>query len=180
MNRLATFIRILQSLVFLAAACSTQIPPLNREECDVTEVFCESFWGKAATDKIVADFVLRYNCNLVVQFELCEDIGVALWIDKDQVVKAIWLYSGISDSFGRYRGELPFGISFYDPLWRVQEKLRDPDSSNALVQAGLPDETASPDHMHYWAMYKRLSMTVIYNSPGIDEDAYIYAILISQ
>ena len=77
--------------------------------------------------------------------------------------------------FLRYRGPLPYGLSFYDPMWRVQEKLMDLDSTNILYQAGLPDETASPNPMHYWAVYKRLDMTVIYNSLGKDEDAYIYA-----
>jgi hypothetical protein len=65
-------------------------------------------------------------------------------------------------------------------MWRVEEKLSDPDTDDTLEQLGLPDETGSPDHMHYWAMYKRLGMTVIYNSPVPDEDAYIYAILLSH
>jgi hypothetical protein len=49
----------------------------------------------------------------------------------------------------------------------------DVNSANTLHQASLPDEAGSPDHMHYWAMYKRLGMMVMYNSPGADEDAYI-------
>ena len=54
----------------------------------------------------------------------------------------------------------------------------DPDSANPLYQAGLPDESGTPDHMHYWAVYKELGMTVMYNTPGEDEDAYIYAIAV--
>ena len=61
-----------------------------------------------------------------------------------------------------------------------EDKLMDLDSANILYQAGSPDEAGSQDHMHYWAMYKRLGMTVIYNSPGNDEDAYIYSIVVSQ
>ena len=49
-----------------------------------------------------------------------------------------------------------------------------------MADAGVPDEASSPDHIHYWAVYKQLGMTVIYNSPGADEDAYIYAILLSK
>jgi hypothetical protein len=44
----------------------------------------------------------------------------------------------------------------------------------------LPDEGSSPDHFHYWAVYKHLGMTIIYNSPFVDEDATIYAILVSR
>ena len=54
----------------------------------------------------------------------------------------------------------------------------DPQSANPLSQAGLPDETGTPDHMHYRAVYKQLGMTVMYNTPDKDEDAYIYAIVV--
>jgi len=70
----------------------------------------------------------------------------------------------------------------YDPMWQVQQRLsnlNDEDQATAWT-TGLPDEASSPDHIHYWAVYKELGMTVIYNSPGADEDAYIYAILLSK
>ena len=136
--------------------------------------------GKALSDTEVVDFIVRNSCSPAHQFQLCKDAGIALWTDADQIMKTVYLYSGNADGFRRYRGDLPFGLSFYDPMWRVEEKLRNLDSDDALEQAGLPDEGSSPDHMHYWAMYKRLGMTVIYNSPAADEDAYIYAILVSK
>jgi len=61
----------------------------------------------------------------------------------------------------------------------VEEKLRDLNADDTLQRAGLPDEIGAPDHIHYWAIYNRLNMTVIYNSPSADEDAYIYAILVN-
>ena len=103
---------------------------------------------------------------------------MALWADSDQVVRTVYLYAGGTNGFKRYRGDLPFGLIFYDPMWRVQEKLKNLNADDSF-QAGLPDEANSPDHMHYWAVYKRFGMTIIYNSPFADEDAYIYAILIS-
>lgn len=136
--------------------------------------------GKSLHDKEVTDFIASNHCTPAAEYQLCKDAGMALWSDTDQIVKTVYLYSGNVDGFRRYRGQLPFGLSFYDPMWRVEEKLMDLDSANTLYQAGLPDEEGSPDHMHYWAMYKRLGMTVMYNSPGVDEDAYIYAIVVSQ
>jgi hypothetical protein len=70
-------------------------------------------------------------------------------------------------------------------MWRVEEKLREWNADDSLSpqeiwQAGLPDEEGSPDHMRYRAIYKRYGMTVIYNSPGYDEDAYIYAVMVSE
>jgi hypothetical protein len=47
-------------------------------------------------------------------------------------------------------------------------------------KAGLPDESSSPDHIHYWALYKQAGITIIYNSPVADEDANMYAIVISN
>jgi hypothetical protein len=54
------------------------------------------------------------------------------------------------------------------------------DALQPTSLAGLPDEGSSPDRMHYWAVYKRLNITIVYNSPLADEDAYIYAILVTK
>ncbi len=108
---------------------------------------------------------------------------MAFWIDPNQIVDTVYLYSRNAEGFRKYKGKLPFGLTFYDPMWQVEQKLRnlnDDDTSQAAWNAGLPDEASSPDHIHYWAFYKELGMTVIYNCPGADEDAYIYAILLSK
>ena len=106
---------------------------------------------------------------------------MALWIGSDQIVKTVWLYSGHADGFRRYRGELPFGLTFYDPMWRVEEKLSNLDAGETdqpAAEAGLPNEGLSPDHFHYWAVYERFGITVIYDTPFADEDAYIYAVVV--
>jgi hypothetical protein len=105
---------------------------------------------------------------------------MALWADSDQVVKAVYLYAGVAKGFRRYRGELPFDLTFYDPMWRVQEKLRKLNTDDSSYDVSLPDEAGSPDHIHYWAIYRRLGMTIIYDSPSADQDAYIYAILMNK
>ena len=109
---------------------------------------------------------------------------MAFWIDPNQIVDTVYLYSRNAEGFRKFKGKLPFGLTFYDPMWQVEQKLsnlnEDDTSQATLWNAGLPDEASSPDHIHYWAVYKQLSMTVIYNSPGADEDAYIYAILLSK
>jgi hypothetical protein len=104
---------------------------------------------------------------------------MALWVDADQIVKMIYLYAGYDDGFRRYQGTLPVGLTFYDPMWRVQEKIKNSNSDDNSQHTGLPAEAGSPDHIHYWAIYRGLSMTIIYNSPSADEDAHIYAILVS-
>jgi hypothetical protein len=59
----------------------------------------------------------------------------------------------------------------------VEYKLK----RRGVGNAGLPDEGSSPDHLHYWATYKQVGMTIIYNSPSPEyEDATIYAILVSK
>jgi hypothetical protein len=46
---------------------------------------------------------------------------------------------------------------------------------------GLPDEGGSPDHFHYWAIYKRFGLIVVYNSPSAnDKSATIHTILVSE
>jgi hypothetical protein len=66
-------------------------------------------------------------------------------------------------------------------MWLVEVKLSGlgaEDSLQATSVAGLPDAGSSPDHQHYWAVYERFDMVVIYDTPDADEDAYIYAILV--
>lgn len=162
-------------------ACSAPAVQAQPEEPTVPKVVSyQAVLGKPLKDREVADFLASNNCSPADLFQLCKDAGIAFWTDSDQVVKVVYLYSGNANGFSRYRGDLPFGLSFYDPMWRVEEKLRDLNSNDELQQAGLPEEAGSPDHFHYWAMYKRLGMTVIYNFPAPDEDAYIYAILLSD
>jgi len=107
---------------------------------------------------------------------------MAFWINPNQIVDTVYLYSRNAEGFRKFKGKLPFGLTFYDPMWQVEQKLsnRNEDDQATFWNAGLPGEDSSPDHIHYWAVYKELGMTVIYNSPGADEDAYIYAILLSK
>jgi hypothetical protein len=180
MNKLYRSYCILAVITLFITACSIQTAQTEPEKQVTSKaVTYRAVLGKSLTDKDVVDFIVNNNCSSANQFQLCKDVGMALWIDASQIVKMVYLYAGNLDGFRRYRGQLPFGLSFYDPMWKVEERLKDPDTDDTLQRAGLPDEASSPDHMHYWAVYKRLGMTVIYNSPSADEDAYIYAILIS-
>jgi hypothetical protein len=181
MNKLFQSLSILTGITLFITACSRWVVQAQPDEPDVPKAaIYQTILGKSLTDKVVADFIVNNNCSPMEHFQLCKDAGMALWTDFEQIVKTVYLYSGNIDGFRRYRGELPFGLSFYDPMWRVEDKLKDLDADDMLQQAGLPDEASSPDHVHYWAMYKRFDVTVIYNSPGADEDAYIYAILVSR
>jgi hypothetical protein len=179
MNKLFQPFVLLAAISVFAVACNLQAVQAEPEEVAVPVAAYQTVLGKSLNDKDVADFIANNNCSSASQFQLCKDAGMALWINASQIVQMVYLYAGISDGFKRYRGKLPFGLSFYDPMWKVEEKLREPNADDTLQRAGLPDEMGSPDHIHYWAIYNRLNMTVIYNSPGADEDAYIYAILVN-
>jgi len=181
MNKLFRSVILLGAISLFATACGAQGIQAERGEGAVPKATTyEAVLGKSLSDKDVADFIASNNCSSGGPFQVCKETGMALWIDSSQIVKTVYLYSGNTDGFRRYKGTLPFGLSFYDPMWRVENKLRDLNAGNNLHQAGLPDEGSSPDHMHYWAVYTQLGMTVIYNSPFADEDAYIYAILVDN
>lgn len=64
---------------------------------------------------------------------------------------------------------LPYGLKSQDTMGTVEEKLGQPRvtfAPQAGWEPGLPDEGSSPDHVHYWAVYKRFGFTVVYNSPS--------------
>ena len=181
MNTLIKTFGICAAISLLISGCAGQT--LRAEPVEANAVMAISYQvvlGKPLNDNEVANFIATNHCSPEAEYRLCEDAGMALWTDSDLIVKTVYLYAGNSAGFRRYRGQLPYGLSFYDPMWRVEEKLRDLNANDTLQQLGLPDEGVSPDHMYYRAVYRRFGMTVIYNSPGKDEDAYIYAIVVSQ
>jgi hypothetical protein len=181
MNKLFKNLSILATIALFITGCGAQvIRSQPKQRAAPKPLTYETTLGKSLTDKVVADFIVNNNCSPREHFQLCKDAGMVLWTDSERIVKTIYLYSGNVDGFKRYRGALPFGLTFYDPMWRVEEKLMDLDTDDPLQQLGLPEEGSSPDHMHYWAVYRRFGMTVVYNSPAADEDAYIYAILVSK
>ena len=183
MNKLFKALSIL-AVIALATACGAQAVRAEPVRTDnVAKASYQVVLGKSISGKDVTDFIAIHNCSSADQFQLCQDAGMAFWIDPNQIVDTVYLYSRNAEGFRKYKGKLPFGLTFYDPMWQVEQKLRDlneDDTSQVSWNAGLPDEASSPDHIHYWAVYKELGLTVIYNSPGADEDAYIYAILLSK
>jgi hypothetical protein len=75
---------------------------------------------------------------------------------------------------------LPYGLTAKDTMATVEQKLGQPRviyAPQAGWQPGLPDEGGSPDHIHYWAIYRRFGLTIVYNSPSPnDKNATIHAI----
>ena len=79
---------------------------------------------------------------------------------------------------------LPYGLTMQDTMATVEHKLGQPKvvyAPQAGWEPGLPDQGGSPDYIHYWAIYKRFGVTVIYNSPSpADKSATIYTILVNK
>lgn len=76
---------------------------------------------------------------------------------------------------------LPYGLTMQDTMATVEQRLGQPrivHAPQAGWEPGLPDEGGSPDRMHYWAIYRRFGLIVVYNSPSPrDKGATIHAIL---
>src|SRR5262245_5281947 len=79
---------------------------------------------------------------------------------------------------------LPYGLTMQDTMATVEQKLGQPKITQvpqAGWEPGLPDEGGSPDYAHYWAIYKRFGVTVVYNSPSAsNKSATIQAIYIDD
>ena len=174
MNTLARVLYVFAAIPLLISGC-VGLPAQAREEKPKVAVY-ETIIGKSLTDEVVVDFISSNDCSSANQFLLCQTAGMALWVDSNQMVETVYLYLNKADGFQPYKGELPFGLKFYDTLGAVEYKLE----RRGLGNGGLPDEAAAPDHLHYRAIYHEAGMTIIYNEPFPDEDATIYAILISQ
>ena len=179
MNKFFKTLHLLAAIAFLVTAC---IPPVvDVAQAAPAEVGYQAVLGKSLSDQNVADFIASNNCVQTGAFQLCRTAGVALWMDSDQIVRSAYLYLDNSDGFSAYRGELPMKLEASDTMADVEQKFSYPRDAHMLSgpwEPGLPDEGFSPDHVHYWAIYKRFDLTVIYNTPDLnDKNATIHAIL---
>ena len=176
MNALYKVLCVLAVLSLIFSGCAAQPAQAGQDErvAPKTAVY-ESLLGKPLSDEAVAEFLSRHECSIADHYLLCNEVGMALWSDSSQVIETVYLYLNNADGFEPYQGQLPFGLKFYDSLAAVEYKLK----RQGVGNAGLPETAAVPDRMHYRAIYHEAGLTVLYNSPFPDEDASIYAILLS-
>jgi hypothetical protein len=177
MNKFFKTFSLLAVITIFVTACGARVAqPRPKEPTAPKDVIYQDVLGKPLNDEAVADFVAENTCSSANQFLLCNSIGMALWTDSNEVVETVYLYLNNAEGFAPYKGELPFGLKFYDNLAAVEYKL----DRQGLGNRGLPDEEAVPDHMHYQATYHEAGLTIIYNYPFPDEDATIYAIVVTN
>lgn len=177
MNNLTKLFALCAAISLLIAGCSGQRVNLNTGEPAKTKIaLYESLLGKSLADDDVAKFIVNNHCSSTVQAQLCEKIGMALWIDSNQTVETVYLYLNNGNDFEPYTGELPYGLKFYDTMGAVEYRLK----RQGIGNAGLPNAAGTPDHVHYLADYRQVDMTILYNSPVPDEDATIYAIVVRR
>ena len=177
MDKFFKILNVLALMTLFMTACVSQSVQAEPAKADTTVTAnYQAVLGKSLHDKGVAEFIVRNNCVRATQFQVCKEAGIAFWLDTDQIVNTVHLYLNHVDGFAAYKGELPFGLKFYDIMEGVEYKLR----KQGVGNAGLPEEAATPDHLYYWAMYKQVGVTIIYNAPFPDEEATIHAILVSN
>ena len=79
---------------------------------------------------------------------------------------------------------LPYGLSMQDTMASVEQKFGQPkvvQAPQAGWTPGLPDAGSSPDRIHYWAVYERFGVTIVYNTPfANDKNATIRSILVTK
>ncbi len=182
MNKLFKILSLLAALAFVATAC---IPPVvDVAQAAPAEASYQAMLGKPVSDQSVADFLAGNRCTQAGAFQICQPAGLALWTDEDRIVKTVYLHLDNSEGFASYRGALPLGLIQNDTMADVECKLGQPKELHAPQagwEPGLPDEGGSPDRMHYWAVYKRFGLTVIYDSPSPnDKNANIHAIVVNR
>jgi hypothetical protein len=176
MNALFKTFAVLGAVSLLVSGCASLPAQTGQDARAVSETAAyEALLGKSLTDNEVTEFLASNDCSTANQFLLCSSAGTALWIDSNQAVETVYLYLDNSDGFTPYKGELPYGLKFYDTMEAVEYKL----NRQGIGNAGLPDTGATPDHMHYQATYKEVGMIIIYNYPFPDEGATIRAVVMT-
>ena len=185
MNKSFPILSILVAVVLFATAFGALVVQAQPAERVVAKPAAyETVLGKSLNDRNVADFLASNRCASAGSFQLCKEVGMSLWLDADQTVKSVYLYPSSADGFNAYKGALPFGLVARDTRASIEQKFGQPKVEHAPQAGwtpGLPDQAGSPDYIHFWAIYKRFGVTIIYNSPSAsDQNASVYAILINK
>jgi len=185
MNKSFPILSIFAAIALFATAYGALVVQAHPAEKVVSKaVTYQGVLGKSLNDQEVADFIASNKCSSAGSFQLCKNIGMALWLDSDQTVKSVYLYPASTNGFTAYKGALPLGLAANDTMASIEQKFGQPKVDHAPQagwEPGLPDEGRSPDYIHYWAIYKRFGVTVIYDSPSsADKNATIYTILVNK
>lgn len=185
MNKSFQIPGILAAIVLFAAACGAQVVQAQSTEKTAPEAAAyEAVLGKSLNDQTVVDFIASNRCSSMGQFHMCDTAGMALWTSQDQKIETVYLYPNRSDGFEAYKGTLPLGLSADDTMASVEDKFGQPKVDQAPQAGwvpGMPDASGTPDHVHYWAVYKRFGVSIVYNSPSAtDKGSTIYTILVSR
>ena len=105
MNKFFKFVNILAVITLSISACSLLVVQAQPEEQTTQKAIpYQTMLGKSIGDMEVADFIVN-NCASAGQFQVCKDVGMALWTDASQIIGKVYLYAGRVDGFKRYRGE---------------------------------------------------------------------------
>src|ERR1044072_2419264 len=111
MNTLIHRLHIFAVLPLLMVSCSLGTVPAQPDaKAARASVPYKEMLGKSLTDEVVANFLLSNHCSSAAQFQLCNDMGVALSVDPDQIVETVYFYLNNVEGFVPYKGELPFEI----------------------------------------------------------------------
>jgi hypothetical protein len=123
MNKLFKPLHFLAVIALFITACGTQVvqaEPVQSESVPTNGY--QAVLGKSLNDTDVVDFITRNNCTSSGPFWLCRSAGLALWSDRDQMIKTAYLYISNAEGFTDYEGELPFGLTSNDTMADVEQK----------------------------------------------------------
>jgi hypothetical protein len=186
MNKRFPIFIVLAAIALFTTACGAQVVQAQPAEKAAPKVVAyQTILGRSLNDQDVVDFIASNRCSSTGPFQVCKAAGMALLTGPGQKVEAVYLYPNrIAEDFAAYTGALPLGLSAHDTMASVEDKFGQPKVDHAPEagwQPGLPDASGTPDHIHYWAMYSRFGVTIVYNSPSAtDKGASIYAILVNK
>lgn len=125
MNNLLKSCSFLVLIALFSTACGAPATqPESTKENEATADFYEVVLGKSVSTIQVANFLTSNNCRDARPFQICEEIGIALWVNPRQVIETVYLYVNNSAGFEPYKGKFPFGLKFYDTLGAAEYKLK--------------------------------------------------------
>jgi hypothetical protein len=108
--------------------------------------------GLTLSDQAVVDFILGNNCVLVGMHYMCRSVGVELSLTTSQKVVTVFLFAEGAEGYKKFKGKLPFGLSWAHTRAQIEANL------------GAPTASGGGGSMNYWVSYQPRKLGITYKT----------------
>src|SRR5512143_180647 len=112
MGRFYRYIFVLAMFSLFFTSCTTQSAQIKQIKPEVVKY--QDLLDETFSNDDIQNWTTKNDCIFAERLLSCQNLGIALWLNSEHVVKTVYFYLDNTDGFSAYKGELPLGLKYYD------------------------------------------------------------------